>query len=264
MNETKELDSTTGGAETARRFRALHVKGDPLVLYNIWDAGSAKTVADSGAPAIATGSWAVAVANGQNDGEQLAPEIVFHNLRLIVAAVDLPVTVDLESGYGPEPQQVAATVTSAIEAGAVGLNLEDQIIGADALFSVADQSRRIAACRRAADATGVQAFINARTDVFMQAGPDAEADLLLKEVIERAAAYGDAGADGLFVPGLIDEAAIEALCSAIKLPVNIMMLPNCPDRATLSQLGVARISYGPGPYRSAMKLLADEATDIYS
>jgi len=159
---------------------------------------------------------------------------------------------------------VAATVTDAIEASVIGFNLEDQIIGADTLFSVADQAARIAGARGAAEASGVPAFLNARTDIFLQAGLNADTDRLLQEVIERAAAYSDAGADGLFVPGLIGETAIESLCSATSLPVNMMMLPDCPDRVTLSQLGVSRISYGPGLYQGAMRLLAEEASEIYA
>jgi len=174
------------------------------------------------------------------------------------------VTIDLESGYGPEPQQVGATITRAIETGAVGFNLEDQIIGANALFAITDQAARITACRKAADATGIPAFINARSDVFMQAGPDAETDLLLDEVIKRAAAYHQAGADGLFVPGLVNETAIKTLCETSSLPLNIMMMPKCPDPETLSKLGVARISYGPGPYRAAMKVVAEGAKAVYS
>jgi len=251
-------------AEKANKFKSLHIKGDPLVLYNIWDAGTAKIVADSGAAAIATGSWAVAAANGSQDGEKLGLEIALHNLKAIVDAVDLPVTIDLESGYGPEPQQVGKTIKRAIDTGAVGFNLEDRIIGANALFAIADQAARITACRKAADATGVAAFINARSDVFMQASRDAETGLLLDEVIKRAQAYHQAGANGLFVPGLINEDAIKTLSATSPLPLNIMMMPGCPDRETLSKLGVARISYGPGPYEAAMKVVAEGAKAIYS
>ena len=236
----------------AKLFRSLHVCGDPLILFNVWDAGSAKLAASSGARAIATASAAIAAAHGHNDGESLAFETTLQTLEQIVGAVDLPVTVDLESGYGSSPDDVATTVTRALKAGAIGFNLEDQIIGENALYDLPDQVARIAAARRAADTTGTKAFVNARTDVFLQAGPDASSDKLLKTAIERARAYHDAGADGFFAPGLVDVAAIARLCAASPLPVNIMALPQAPDRQALAKAGVARISHGPGPYGAAM------------
>ena len=194
----------------ATHFRSLHAKGDPLVLYNVWDAGTAKIVANAGAKAIATSSDAIANANSYQDGEQLPFEIALRNLQLIVDAVDLPVSVDLEAGYGQEGQQVANSVTQAIGVGAVGFNLEDQIIGANALYTIKDQAARIGAARDACDRTGIKAFINARTDVYLQAKPDASADDLLADVMERVKAYHQAGADGLFVPGLVDEQSIKS------------------------------------------------------
>lgn len=250
--------------EKATAFKSFHVKGDPLVLYNIWDAGSARVVADAGAKAIATGSWSVAVASGLRDGEVFPLEMALNNLQRIVNTVDLPVSIDLESGYGKDASGVADTVTRAIDVGAVGFNLEDQIMGANTLYDARDQSARIEAARRAAEALGVPAFINARTDVFIQADSNAPKDLLVSDVLERAKAYCQAGADGLFVPALVDEAAIEILCEASSLPVNIMMRPDCPSRERLSELGVARISHGPGPYRAVMETLGAAARSIYA
>ena len=249
-----------------QRFKSLHIKGKPLVLCNIWDAGSAKIVEAAGAKALATGSWAVAAANGYSDGELLPLGTALDNLRRIIDAVNLPVSIDLESGYGAGPGQVADTVKRVVDLGVAGFNLEDQIIGGSGLFSVKDQAARIAASRIAADAAG-GVFINARTDVFMQAKPDASIDGLLDEVMLRAQAYHQAGADGLFVPGLTDAAAIKTLCAASPLPVNIMMLPNCPDAdtlvGTLTKLGVTRISQGPGPYQAAMATVAAQAEGLY-
>ncbi len=247
----------------ATAFKSFHVKGDPLVLYNIWDAGSARVVADAGAKAIATGSWSVAVANGFRDGEVLPLEMALQNLQRIVNTVDLPVSIDLESGYGEGPSGVADTVTRVIGLGAVGFNLEDQIMGANALYDAREQSARIEAAREAADVLKVPVFINARTDVFIQAGSSAQVDILMSEVLERAKAYHQAGADGFFVPALGDEAAIENLCNVSPLPVNIMMRPNSPSRERLSELGVARISHGPGPYRAVMETLGAAAKSIY-
>ena len=149
-------------------------------------------------------------------------------MDLIVKAVDLPVTMDLESGYGSSPDQVGETVTRAVNTGAVGINLEDQIIGANNLYDIKDQVARIAACRKSANAAGVPAFINARSDIFFQAGADVPIEQLANKVLERAEAYHQAGADGLFAPGLVNEAAIKTICDASPMPVNIMMTPNSP------------------------------------
>ena len=250
---------TASRNEAARAFHALHVPGEPLVLFNAWDAGSARAVAGAGAKAIATGSWSVAAANGFDDGERLPLTLVMDNLRRIVASVALPVTVDLESGYGEAPDAVAATVGAALEAGAVGCNLEDSFPADGRLRAVADQVARLAAVRRAVEAAGVALFLNARTDVFFQK-PAAEHDsAMVDDALQRARAYADAGASGLFVPGLVDEALIARVAEASPLPVNVMAMPGVPSRARLAALGVARISHGPGPYRGAMQWLADAA-----
>ena len=247
--------------ERAAAFRRLHVKGHPVILFNIWDAGSAQAVARAGAKAIATGSWSVAAAHGYDDGERLPLASALANLREIVAAVELPVTLDLESGYGASPDAVADSVTQAIEAGAIGFNLEDQIIGgaAGALHSVADQSARVRAARAAADSAKVPVFINARTDVFLIAEPAQHTANLVEEALRRAAAYAEAGASGFFAPGLVDERLIEALCARCSLPVNVLARPQSPATPQLAALGVARISHGPGPYRQAMRFLEDTA-----
>lgn len=247
--------------EDARRFHALHVRGTPLVLFNAWDAGSARAVAEAGARAIATGSWSVAAANGFADGEQLPLAFALDNLRRIVGSVPaLPVTVDLESGYGDAIDVVAATVAAAIEAGAVGCNLEDSFPADGSLRDAADQVARLAAARRAAVEAGVpDFFINARTDVFFQKPAAAHDAAMADAALERARAYADAGASGLFVPGVVADALIARICDASPLPVNVMHMPGMPDRARLAELGVARISHGPGPYRGAMQWLTDAA-----
>ena len=181
--------------EKAAQFRKLHVAGNPLVLYNIWDAGGAKSVAASGASAIATGSWAVAHANGYEDGEQVPLDVAMANLERIARAVALPVSVDLESGYGATPAAVAATIERSIVAGAIGCNIEDSIPGEGALRGVEEQVERITHARKAADAQNDLYFINARTDVFFQSGP-LDGDVALAQVLERTQAYSVAGADG--------------------------------------------------------------------
>jgi 2-methylisocitrate lyase-like PEP mutase family enzyme len=247
------------GNNKAEQFRSLHVRGKPLVLFNIWDAGSAKAVAASGAPALATGSWSVASANGYADGEHVPLDFAIENLRRIVRATDLPVSVDLEAGYGNVPEEVARTVALASGAGAVGCNLEDSVPASGALRTPEDQAARISAARRAADTQGRGMFINARTDVFFQGSADRHDETMLSEAIERARRYADAGADGLFAPGLTNLPLIEALASASPLPLNIMMADGTASVRKLAEHGVARISYGPGPYLIAMAALQKEA-----
>ena len=250
--------------EHAESFNRLHIKGNPLILFNVWDAGTARVVADAGAKALATGSWSVAAAHGCSDGQALSLPLAIENLARIVANVSLPVTIDLEAGYGDAPEIVADTVTRAVAAGAIGFNLEDQIIGGEGLHSLGDQSQRIAAAREAADRLGIPAFINARTDIFLQAGAEQHDDRLGNEALHRARAYAEAGASGFFVPGLADERLIGKLCEASPLPVNIMVMSTTPSAKRMAELGVARISHGPGPYRQMMQALADAARLVYA
>ncbi|WP_399678491.1 isocitrate lyase/phosphoenolpyruvate mutase family protein [Xenophilus sp.] len=247
--------------ELARQFHALHLPGNPLVLFNAWDAGSARAVADAGAKAIATGSWSVAAAHGYEDGEQIPLELAMANLRRMVAAVPLPVTVDLESGYGGAPGVVADTVAAAIEAGAIGCNLEDSFPADGSLRPVDAQVARLAAARKVADKAGLPFFLNARTDVFFQKPADAHDQAMVEAALERARAFAEAGANGLFVPGLVSEDLIAKLCAGSPLPVNVMAREGGPGRARLAELGVARISHGPGPYRGAMRWLTDAALE---
>jgi methylisocitrate lyase len=245
--------------DKAQLFHSLHAPGQPLVLFNAWDAGSARAVAEAGARAIATGSWSVAAANGFADGEQLPFALALDNLRRIVAAVEQPVTIDLESGYGDAPAQVAATVAAALEGGAIGCNLEDSFPGNGRLRETGEQATRLVAARQAAKDAGVAFFINARTDVFFQKPADAHDMAMVDAALERARAYADAGASGLFVPGVVADHLIARLVEASPLPVNIMAMPGVPSRARLAELGVARISHGPGPYRGAMQWLSEAA-----
>ncbi len=239
-------------------FRALHVPGDPLVLFNIWDAGSARAVAQAGAKAIATGSYGVAEANGLKDGEGLPFELALDNLRRIVSVTELPVTIDLEAGYGDTPADVARSVAAVREVGAVGINMEDRLPGTKELLPVAGAAERIAA------ATGAGIFVNARTDVYLGKQPEDLGPELVEAVLERARAYADAGASGLFVPFLGDKDSIAAICEASPLPVNVLWAPGRGDRATLADLGVARISYGHGPWAAAMAWLGEQATAVFS
>lgn len=238
------------------QFRALHVPGDPLVLFNVWDAGTARAVAGAGAKAIATGSYGVAEAQGFKDGETLPLDVALENLRRILSVTDLPVTIDMEAGYGDTPAEVGASVMRARELGAAGINMEDRMPGETALVPVAEQARRLAA----AAASGL--FVNARCDVFRGRDVAADGAALVAETLERARVYTDAGASGLFVPFLGDAGCIAAICEGSPLPVNVLWRPEAGDRAALAALGVARISHGHQPWAAAMAWLAREASKV--
>jgi len=248
-------------ATRANEFSRLHVPGNPVVIYNAWDAGSARAIAAAGARAIGTGSWSVAAANGYPDGEQMPLELAIANLERIVRAVELPVSIDLEAGYGPTPDDVARSVTLAIRAGAIGINLEDGTADDKSIRETTDQVARIRAARAAADKLGVPLYINARTDFFLQTDPSRHDASIVAAAKERAAAYQAAGASGLFVPGIYKAEQIGEICASTRLPVNVMMLTSLPPRAELARLRVARISHGPGPYRAAMKFVEQSARE---
>jgi 2-methylisocitrate lyase-like PEP mutase family enzyme len=240
------------------QFRALHVPGDPLVLFNIWDAGSARAVAGAGAKAIATGSYGVAESLGFKDGETLPLELVLANLERIQSVTELPVTIDMEAGYGETPGEIAASVQRARDAGAAGINMEDRLPGETALLPVGEAAVRL----KAAASTGL--FVNARTDVYLGNKPEDLGPALVEQVLERARAYADAGAAGLFVPFLGDHPSIAAICEGSPLPVNVLWGPERGTRAELAALGVARISYGHGPWAAAMAWLGEQAKAVFA
>lgn len=251
-----ELKNQTAKAEA---FRRLHRPGQPLVLYNIWDAGSARAVAEAGAKALATGSASVAAAQGYEDGEAVPLDLALANAARIVAATDLPVSLDFERGYGAGPEQVGEAVAAALETGIIGCNIEDSLGEGAALRPTGEQAERLAAARGAADRAGIPLFINARTDVFFQRPTEQHAIEMVEAAAERAHAYAAAGADGIFVPLLVDQTLIRRMVELSPLPVNVMALGAAPPLDSLAQLGVARVSFGPGPYRLAMNALQDAA-----
>lgn len=231
-------------------FKSLHQPGKPLILFNIWDAGSARAVAGEGAAALATGSASVAGALGHDDGQAIPFDLLLTVVERIRAVSDLPLTVDFEAGYAETPEGAADNARLLEALGVAGINLEDGLPPQGGIRPAAEQATRIAAIRQA---TGL--FINARTDLFLQNPRDAHAGLLA-EALERAAIYAENGADGLFVPGLVEPELIRTICGASPLPVNIMKSPAAPSIADLASLGVARISFGPFPWRDAMAGLA--------
>ncbi len=251
----------TSQTQLAETFAGLHKKGDPVILFNIWDPGSAAAVRNAGAQAIATGSAPVAMAQGYKDGQNIPFDLVLGNARRIVDAVDVPVTLDFEGAYAEDPAGISENVQRALDCGVVGFNFEDQIVGGTGLYDVSAQAQRVRAVRQGGDAAGVPVFINARTDIFLKAAPDTHDDAMLDDAITRAKAFADAGADGFFAPGLKDEELIARLCDSVDLPVNIIALPGTPDTPTLAALGVARISYGPVPYRRMTAWLQQQASE---
>lgn len=239
-------------------FARLHVSGNPLVLFNVWDAGSAQAVAKAGARAIATGSASVAMANGFGDGERLPMEFALANAARIVEAVDLPVTVDFEGGYSADPAEAARNVAQLAETGAVGCNFEDQVVGGEGLYPIEAQAERIAAVRSAA---GSDFFINCRTDLFLKAPQETHNEAMVDEAIARVRAYAEAGASGFFVPMLGDLELLRRMCAQSPIPVNFMTYPGCPTTAEVAATGVARISHGPFPFMALMGKLEEMAIE---
>lgn len=237
-------------------FAQLHVAGDPLVLFNAWDAGSAAAIARSGAKAIATGSASVSMANGYGDGQEVPLELALSNAARIVEAIELPVTVDFEGGYATDPDGLTANGRRLAETGAIGCNFEDQVVGTDRLYDIAEQVARIAALRAG---VGQDFFINLRTDLFLKAPTAAHDSALSDQAIERGKAYAAAGANGYFIPGLTNLPLVERITKAVSLPVNAMHLPNGPTRAEWASAGIARVSHGPFPYMAMQEWLAGEA-----
>jgi 2-methylisocitrate lyase-like PEP mutase family enzyme len=240
--------------EKAETLRALHTAPELLVMVNVWDAAGARTVAAvPGCKALATASWSIAAAQGLPDGEQLTRDAMLAAVEVVAGAVELPVSADLERGYGSTAIEVEETVTAAIAAGAVGCNLEDsEDDEVGPLRPIAEHADRVAAARAAGERAGVPLVINARTDAFLVGDG-------LEEAIERGRAYAIAGADCIFVPGAPDAAAIEQLIAGIDAPISVFGFPGGPGLAELERLGVARVSLGPGTMGVAMAALGRAA-----
>jgi 2-methylisocitrate lyase-like PEP mutase family enzyme len=251
-------------AQKADTLLQLHHASAPLVLINAWDAASAAMVEHCGLPAIATSSAACANALGFPDGQHVPWNDMLALITRIARSVSVPVTADIESGFAAGPKQLETSIAQVVDAGAVGVNLEDAVPGhADRgpLFPMPEQIERIQAARRAASKLNIHLVINARVDAYWQSG--VALDEALRNTLERAAAYLKAGGDCIFVPGLRNPDHIRTLISHIHgAPVNILAGPGVPPLPELAKLGVKRVSYGSGPHRAAMGLLrriAEEA-----
>jgi 2-methylisocitrate lyase-like PEP mutase family enzyme len=251
-------------SDKAELFHALHHDQGILTLPNAWDVASARIVVAAGAAAVATTSAGVAWSLGAADGWNLTLDEAVGLVARVAAAVDVPMTADVESGFADDPDGVARTIRLVIEAGAVGVNLEDGWdVGDSPVRPTEQQAERLAAARAAADAGGVRLFINARIDTYLFGVGEPEGRLAA--TLERASAYVAAGADGVFVPGVLDPETIAVLAKEIDAPLNIMVGPGSPPVPKLADLGVARVSTGAAPplaayaaaRRAAVELLTD-------
>lgn len=247
--------------ERARAFRRLHRPDACLVLPNAWDAASAAMVESAGAQAVGTTSAGVAWALGRADGQHLTATEATDAIRRITRVVTVPVTADIEGGYGATPGEVAETIRAVVAAGAVGVNLEDSPGTNSPLRSPEEQAGRIQAVRSAASTAGLpDLFVNARTDVCLAGVGSAEERLDL--VLARADAYAEAGADLLFVPGLLDLASLQTLVENAPLAINAMAVPGGPTVTELRAVGVRRISVGMGLAQAAYALARDAAKEL--
>ncbi|HEY7194658.1 MAG TPA: isocitrate lyase/phosphoenolpyruvate mutase family protein [Gemmatimonadales bacterium] len=238
--------------EKAELLRQLHVQGPMLILPNAWDGGSARIFVEAGFPALATTSAGIAFSLGYPDGERISRDEMLAAVARITRRVAVPITADMEAGYGLPPKAVSETVSRTIDAGAVGMNLEDRMEGKHLIdFSLA--VARVAAARSAADAAGVPLVLNARTDAFE--APELPRDKQVEEAVRRGNAFREAGADSVFVPFVADRDTIEQLVERIDAPLNILGTPNGPTLKELAGLGVRRVTFGSGPMRATLGLV---------
>ncbi|HET8911322.1 MAG TPA: isocitrate lyase/phosphoenolpyruvate mutase family protein [Ktedonobacteraceae bacterium] len=246
--------------EQAERFRQFHHQATPLILPNIWDAASARVIEQAGFKAVATSSSALATALGYSDGQQISRDLLSETLARITRIVECPVTADIEAGYGNSIEEVLQTVKAVIEAGGVGLNIEDsQIQNKHALVDTSYQVELIQALRELAVSIEIPFVINARVDVLLRA--IGEPENRLEHTIQRANAYLQAGADCIYPIGLLDRETISSLVQEINGPINILGGSPQPTLPELGALGVARVSLASGPMRSVLghlRLIAQE------
>ncbi len=243
--------------QKAKLFHQLHYSGEILILPNIWDPLGVLLLDDLGFPAVATASAAIAYSNGYNDGEHIPFDDLVKKLKDIANRVSIPVSADIESGYARDNYQLQKNIQRLIESGIVGINIEDTDAGTDLLLSADIQCKKIETIRRAADDMGLSLFINARTDVFIAGNYEGTPDDKLKEAIKRAHTYKSAGADGFYPILLKEENAIREIVETVDMPVNVIMMPGIPDLSALQQIGVARVSLGPGFLKIAIKAMKD-------
>lgn len=247
--------SATTQAEKAEILRSLHFGPNLLLLPNIWDPIGARLLAAKGFPAAATASAAVSSSLGYQDGERIKRSTLIDLLRRIADSVDIPVSADIEKGFGESLPELEVTIERVIDSGVVGINIEDSLAGGKGLRGVEEQRQRIAAVRRVAERRRVPLVINARVDTFVSPGfPDRQA---LDEAATRAKVYAAAGADCIYPIGPGDEATVRALRERIDSPINILGSPSAAPLSKLREIGVNRVSFGPFVFRACLKTFVD-------
>lgn len=241
----------------ADELRSLHVPGDPIVLPNAWDAASAATLAGAGFAALATSSGAVAEALGYADGEQTPPDEMFAAIKRIVHAVDLPVTADIERGYGLDPSEI---VDRLVEAGAIGCNLEDSYAASRELIDAEEQARWLSLVRTEADRSGVPLVLNARVDVHLRkwGAPEKRMD----EAARRGRLYLEAGADCVYPIFLNDPDELKRFVDGVGGAVNVVFLPKGLSLKEMAACGVARVTFGSGLFDASRTWLSSAAASI--
>jgi len=249
-------------AEKAKQLHQLHHSGKLLILPNIWDVLGAKLLEDLGYEAIATASAAVAYSNGYNDGENIPFGEVLHILKRIAGNINVPVTADIESGFAANEKELEKNMHELIETGVVGINIEDTDKQTKTLLPAEVQCRKIKLIKKISLEKDVPLFINARTDTYVHESDFASPQEQLEETIKRGIAYKDAGADCFYPILLHNEQHIKAIIEVLQMPVNILMMPGVPELSALQQMGVARVSLGPGFFKYAVKAMQELAIKL--
>ncbi len=248
-------------SEKEKQFHQLHHNKELLILPNIWNPLGARLLEETGYKAVATASASIAFANGYQDGENIPFDELIFILKNIVKCVKIPVTADVESGYAQNNNLLKENIKKLIDTGIAGINFEDSHHDEEKLFSKEEQSEKISIIKKAALENGSNLFINARTDVFLK-GNHLSKEEKLAEAIERGKAYKDAGADGFYPIFLKEEESIKTVIEEVKLPVNILMLSGIPDFSTLKEIGLSRISLGPGFLKYAVNSMKNIAEKL--
>jgi 2-methylisocitrate lyase-like PEP mutase family enzyme len=248
-------------SEKENQLHQLHHNNELLILPNIWNPLGAKLLEEIGYKAVATASASIAYANGYQDGENISFDELIFILKRIVKSVNIPVTADVESGYAPNNSLLKENIKRLINTGIAGINFEDSRHDEQKLFSKEEQSEKINIIKKTASENGSNLFINARTDVFIKQN-DLSKEEKLAEAIERGKAYKNAGADCFYPIFLKEKEGIETIMKEVLLPVNILMVPGIPDFSALKEMGVARISLGPGFLKFAINSMKNIAEKL--
>ncbi len=254
--------NTDSQQQKANVFRDLHFDKSLLVLPNIWDPLGAALLEDLGYPAIATASASIAYTHGVPDGENIQFSDLLILIKKITGGVSIPVTADMESGYAQTEDGLRENIKRLLDAGAVGINIEDYDLRNKTIYSIEAQCRRLQSVRKAGDEMGIPLYINARTDVYVRGGQWQSSEEKWEESLKRGKAYLNSGADGIYPITMTDKQEISQFVSSLSAPVNILAIPGIPDLKTLKEIGVARLSLGPGFLKVAIRAMKNAALQL--